>query len=117
MAKEKLILSDSQEPIMVGDTYKGFNFVYDIDGTAVNLTDATIRMKLVSDTGGTIEKSSTDGGFTITSATTGAFKLNEINRMDYPAGTYNGDLEITTNDTRRFTPILVQLLLLDDTTK
>lgn len=117
MAVPKLIISDSQEPIFVGDTWDGFTFIYEEDGDPVNLTGATIRMTLVSDSGGSIALSSATGGFTINAPLTGGFVCNPINRMAYPAGTYNGDLEITLADTTRYTPILVQMFLKDDTTK
>jgi hypothetical protein len=117
MAVQKEIISDSQNPIFVGDTWEGFELQYLVNGEAVNLTGATIRMTLVSDSGGSIALSSATGGFTINSPLTGGFVCNPINRMAYPAGTYLGDLEITLADTTRFTPILVQLYLKDDVTK
>ena len=121
MAVAKLVLSDINDPIFVGDTWDGFTMVYSdknsLGTDQVNLTGATIRMTLNSDTGGTIALSSTTGGFTITSPTTGTFVCNPINRMSYPEGTYNGDLEITLSNTTRYTPILVQMYLKEDVTK
>jgi hypothetical protein len=117
MAVPKEIISDSQNPIFVGDSWEGFTIIYQEDGEARDLTGATIRMTLVSDTGGSIVLSSATGGFTINNPLTGGFVCNPINRMAYPAGTYLGDLEITFADTTRYTPILVQLYLKDDVTK
>jgi hypothetical protein len=117
MAVPKLIISNSQDPIFVGDTWEGFTFTYQINGEAVDLTGGTVRMTLVSDTGGSIALSSANGGFTITTPLAGLVTCNPINRMTYPAGTYIGDLEITLADTTRDTPILVQMFLKDDVTK
>ena len=117
MAVPKLILSDSNEPIFVGDTWDGFTFVYKENGVAVNLTGATIRMTLKSDTGGTIALTSTGGQFTISGPSSGQFTCNKISRMDYPAGTYIGDLEITIANGDRTTPVMVSMFLKDDITK
>jgi hypothetical protein len=117
MSVPKLIISSPQEPIFVGDTWDGFTFEYKEDDVAVNLTGATIRMTLKSDTGGTITLSSTNSGFVITTPAAGIFSCAKVSRMDYPPGTYLGDLEITLANNDRITPILVQIFLKDDTTK
>lgn len=117
MPVPKLILSDLNNPIFVGDTWDGFTFTYKEDGDPVDLTGGGIRMTLKSDSGGTIALTTTNGGFVINSPTTGVFSCAKISRMDYPAGTYVGDLEITLAGGDRITPIIVQLYLKDDVTK
>ena len=116
MAVPKLILSDTNEPIFVGDTWEGFTALYKIDGVAVNLTGAIIRMTLKSDSG-TISLSSVDSEFIITSPASGNYRCEKISRMDYPAGSYVGDLEITLANNDRNTVAIVQMFLKDDTTK
>jgi len=74
-------------------------------------------MTLKSDTGGLIALTSTTGGFVINAPTAGTFSCAKISRMDYPAGTYIGDLEITISNGDRITPVIVQMFLKDDITK
>ena len=112
-----LVFSTPKEPIIVGDTWDGFTMSYKIDGIPVNLTGATIRMRMVSDTGGEILISSTGGGFIFPSPETGEFSCVKKSRMDFPAGFYNGDLEITLSSGDRDTVLAVKMFLKDDVTK
>jgi hypothetical protein len=116
MAIPKLVLSDTTEPIFVGDTWPGFTFVYKENGVIPDLVGASVRMTLNGDAGGVISLTSTDGHFTI-SISSGNIVCNKISRMDYPAGVYSGDLEITFGNGDRVTPILVTMFLMDDVTK
>lgn len=117
MAVPVFKISDNNEPIFCGDTWGGFNLTYREDGVAVSLIGASVRMVLVSDSGGKIDLTSSNGGFSMPNPVTGVIVCNKVNRMDYPAGTYNGDLEVTLGSGDRSTIILVQLFLKEDVTK
>ena len=79
-----------------GDTFEEVNFELIINGDAVDLTDAIIRMQLRKEYGGVVGLSLTsvdNAGITITDAIHGLFKINKqvINIAPY---NYLYDIEI-----------------------
>lgn len=79
-----------------GDTFESVNFEIKVDGVAIDLTDARIRMQLKKECGGKSYLSLTtllNAGLTITDALLGKFKINE-QVIDIEVGTYIYDIEI-----------------------
>lgn len=116
MGLEVMTLSDSENPIVRGDTWDGFEFNVKVNGEFVDLTDAEVRIQFSGQNG---------DGFLLTSPSTieidipleGHVIVKPISRMDYIPDLYVGDLEITDSDNIRTTFCLVKLLLIDDITK
>ena len=104
--------------ILRGDTWKGLVFnLSDDDTGAIDLTGATIRCAFYLNNRLIIDLSTTNGTITITNAVNGDFKINQIDRMDYSAGTLKGDLEITFADNTRETYCFFDLRIKEDRTK
>jgi hypothetical protein len=84
-----------------GDTFDQVNFELKVNNVAKNLTGATIRMQLRKTADdATIVLSLTsvgNAGITITSPTTGLFKINS-QVINIPVSDYVYDIEITFSD-------------------
>jgi hypothetical protein len=79
-----------------GDTFEQVNFEVKINGDAVDLTDAVIRMQLRKEYGGVVGLSLTsvaNAGITITDAVNGLFKINK-QVINIPPYNYIYDIEI-----------------------
>lgn len=80
-----------------GDTFNMVTFQVKVNTVAVNLTGATIRMQLrkkPDDITAVLSLTSVaSAGITITSPTTGTFKINE-QVINIEVGTYSYDIEI-----------------------
>lgn len=80
-----------------GDTFPGVSFTITVNGSPLDLTNATVRLYLRNKYKILKHRFSTDvaiGGMTITDPTNGIVRLDE-QIVDVAAGTYNYDLEIT----------------------
>lgn len=117
-----LPINDSS-PIIKGDTLKSISFEI-LTGPSTNqipidLTGATIRIDFINSKFSNIHYllNSSTGDITVTDAINGLFKINSINRLDWKAGTYIGDLEFTYSDTTRTTYCIIELSVTEDITK
>lgn len=83
-----------------GDTSPAILFTVDIDGTAVDLTDCNIlsQFRLSRTSPVAMELETGGSGITITDATGGEFKIDEIDTLLLDAGTYYYDIQITFPD-------------------
>jgi hypothetical protein len=79
-----------------GDDWDGLQFLIKVNGTALNLTGATIAadFKLKSKTGQLKKQMTVGSGVTITDAAGGIFKMDGF-KVDMPVGIYYFDVEIT----------------------
>ena len=117
-----LPINDSS-PIIKGDTLKSISFEIltgpTTNQTPIDLTGATIRIDFINSKLSNIHYllSSSTGDITITDAINGLFKINSINRLDWKAGVYIGDLEFTYSDTTRTTYCIIELTVTEDITK
>lgn len=117
-----LPINDSS-PIIKGDTLKSISFEIltgpTTNQTPIDLTGATIRIDFINSKLSNIHYllSSSTGDITITDAVNGLFKINSINRLDWKAGVYIGDLEFTYSDTTRTTYCIIELTVTEDITK
>jgi hypothetical protein len=79
-----------------GDTFEAVNFEVKINGDAIDLTGAIIKMQLRKECGGVIGLTLTsieDTGITIYDAVNGKFKINK-QIIDIPSYNYYYDIEI-----------------------
>jgi hypothetical protein len=98
-----------------GDTWMPRTFTIQVNGTAKNLTGASIAMK-VRNCNNTVLLSLTDGsGLTITDATDGKFKIDS-QILDIESGTHNYDIEITDSAGIVKTWIAGKLIVIQDQT-
>lgn len=117
-----LPINDSS-PIIKGDTLKSISFEIltgpTTNQTPIDLTGATIRIDFINSKLSNIHYllSSSTGDITITDAVNGLFKINSINRLNWKAGVYIGDLEFTYSDTTRTTYCIIELTVTEDITK
>lgn len=114
---------NENSPIMKGDTLKSISFEI-LTGptgseTPIDLTGASIRIDFINTKTSSNHYllSTSNGGISITDAVNGLFKINSINRLDWKAGLYIGDLEITYADTTRTTYCIIELTVTEDITK
>lgn len=117
-----LPINDSS-PIIKGDTLKSISFEIltgpTTNQTPIDLTGATIRIDFINSKLSNTHYllSSSTGDITITDAINGLFKINSINRLNWKAGVYIGDLEFTYSDTTRTTYCIIELTVTEDITK
>ena len=78
-----------------GDTFKGQSFVYERNGSAIDLTGASIKLMLKKiKTGSSYFTFSTGDNITITDAVNGSWKLDST-VINIDAGVYYYDVELT----------------------
>lgn len=86
-------------PHVKGDTYRGTKFTITIGGDPADLTGASIRMQLRTQPMHPVksEISTANSMISITDPTAGEFTINKV-KIDFPAGNYYYDCEITFAD-------------------
>ena len=102
-----------------GDTFDEVLFELKKDGTAIDLTGATIKMQLRKAAGGPIFlefTSVSSAGITITDATAGKFKINSV-IINLEANVYLYDIEITFASGEVRTWVSGQFTILNDITR
>jgi len=84
--------------IYKGDTFEKVQFTILVDGTALDLTGASIKSVFKKDKkqGSLIKTIEIGTGITVTDATNGIFEFDAFD-LDWDAGTYYYDIEITDN--------------------
>jgi len=87
------------KPHVKGDTFAGVKFIVNIGGAPANLTGASIRIQLRSSPVHPVkhELSTSNGHISISNAVPGEFTINKI-VIDFPAGNWVYDCEITFAD-------------------
>ena len=101
-----------------GDTFNEVAFEVKKNGTAINLTGATIRMQLRKEYGGVVGLSLTsvaNAGITITDAVNGLFRINQ-QIINIPAFNYIYDIEFDFDGIVK-TYISGNFLILNDVTR
>lgn len=102
-----------------GDTFDEVLFELKKDGTAIDLTGATIHMQLRKAAGGPVFLNFTSvgsEGITITDAAAGKFKINSV-IINLEANVYLYDIEITFASGEVRTWISGQFTILNDITR
>jgi hypothetical protein len=102
-----------------GDTFEEVNFEYLLNSVALNLTGCTLRMQLRKEYGGIIYLSLTSvasAGITITSPTSGLFKINK-QIININAFNYIYDIELTKADGTIKTYVEGTFLITNDVTR
>ena len=102
--------------IVQGDTIPKVRVAFDaLDN--IDLTGATIKMQVYNKNEKFIDISTTDGGITLIDDK--IFEIDEVAKENntYPVGTWEGDLEITFADGKRYTYLKVQYIILKQYTK
>ena len=102
-----------------GDTFEAVNFQMIINSVALNLTGCTLRMQLKREYGGTVFLSLTsvaNAGITITTPTSGLFKINK-QVIDIDAHNYIYDIELIKADGTVKTYISGNFLITNDVTR
>lgn len=102
-----------------GDTFDEVLFELKKDGTAIDLTGATIKMQLRKAAGGPIFlefTSVSSAGITITDASAGKFKINSV-IINLEANVYLYDIEITFASGEVRTWVSGQFTILNDITR
>jgi hypothetical protein len=104
------------KPIVKGDSWPGFEVVYSIDGSPVDLTDAEIKLNMRVGGARPVWELSVGDGITITDAANGVFVIDSVASLNVPVGTLIGQLEITQASGERNTEILVSMTVINSTT-
>jgi len=80
-----------------GDTIEAIQFTVTVNGSALDLTDAAIRMDVRTQTGALLHTYQIGTGFTVTNAAGGIFEFDE-QIVDLTPGTNHYDIEFTLAD-------------------
>ena len=102
-----------------GDTFEEVNFQMLVNTVSLNLTGCTLRMQLRKEYGGIVYLSLTSvasAGITITTPTSGLFKINK-QIINIEAANYIYDIELVKSDGTVKTYISGNFLITNDVTR